>query len=154
MLLGSGSDAGSRPGTPGSTTGGGGAGGRRMNLFEALLRSQSQAAWAEEGGGMGGTPTGAAGIGEGSVRGSGNFGGSAGAQAGMMSKSASMSDARSSFDSRQNSLSRQGGGEAGGARRWTGWAAGLLAVEVASAAAAADRGRLAQAGLLGWTAGP
>jgi len=121
ILLAGGSDAGSRPGTPGSAAGGGG-GGRRLNLFEALLRSQSQAAWAD---GNGGSAAGAGG-GEGSVRGgSGSFGGAAGAPAGLLSKSASMSDARSSFDSRPNSLSRQGGGgggEAGGGRRWAGWA--------------------------------
>lgn len=85
-------------------------------MFEALLKTQSM--WSEGGS--------AAGAGDGSTSAGGGTGGAAGGAGsgslgpsglGMMTKSASMSDARSSFDSRQNSMSRGGGGAGGGDRR-------------------------------------
>ncbi|KAL4434374.1 hypothetical protein ABPG75_000815 [Micractinium tetrahymenae] len=91
---------GSRPGTPSSSGGGGGkhgSFGRRVGMFELMVKSQS-AAWAEGG------PL--AGLGDSAASGAG------GAAGGLASRVPSFAEGRSGLGSRQSSLSQRGSGAA------------------------------------------
>ncbi|KAL4428595.1 hypothetical protein ABPG77_008907 [Micractinium sp. CCAP 211/92] len=86
---------GSRPGTPGSSSGGGGkqgSFGRRVGMFELMVKSQS-AAWAEGG------PLAAH-----------SDSGAGGATGGLASRAPSFAEGRSGLGSRQSSMSRRGSG--------------------------------------------
>lgn len=88
---------GSRPGTPGSSSGGGGGSkqgsfGRRVGMFELMVKSQS-AAWAEGG------PLAAQGD-----------SGTGGGTGGLASRAPSFAEGRSGLGSRQSSLSQRGSG--------------------------------------------
>lgn len=94
----------SRPGTPSSSGGGGGGGGgkqgsfgRRLGMFELMVKSQS-AAWAE-GGPLAALGDSAAG----------------GATGGVASRAPSFAEGRSGLGSRQSSLSQRGSGGVQGA---------------------------------------
>lgn len=99
---------GSRPGTPGSSSGGGGkqgSFGRRVGMFELMVKSQS-AAW-----------------GEGGPLAAQSDSGAAGAAGGLASRAPSFAEGRSGLGSRQSSMSRRGSGAGQGlaARRCAGW---------------------------------